>query len=509
MADAAAVAGKPRTILGHPPGLFVLFFTEMWERFSYYGMRGLLKLYMVNYLFVTIRQSLQGGSYGAEGNPDHVFGWATLQKLLPVPDPAALAATIQERAQSLLSSGSYTPEVAHRIATETSAVQSSASVIYGWYTGFVYLTPLLGGYLADRYLGQKKSVFIGGALMAMGQFLLWGSEGLFFVALALLIVGNGFFKPNISTQVGSLYPAGDPRRDGAFTIFYMGINLGAFICNLICGTLAALYGWRWGFFAAGVGMCLGLVVQALGQRFLAPDTLQARQASALGAARPAEPHPPLTQDEWRRVWALVILCMLNIVFWAVYEQQGNTMQTWADEKTIWPMIGSFQIPATWFQSVNPLCIFLFAPFLDIFWRWQARRNQEPSSVAKMAIGSVILGLSFIVMILGVQAVGDGRGSWFWPVFCTVLLTVGELYLSPIGLSLVTKVSPRHIISMMMGMWFLSSFFGNILSGYIGQLYTVIPKESFFMLLLALGCGTGLAIWLFNRPLKQAMASSTA
>lgn len=159
--------------------------------------------------------------------------------------------------------------------------------------------------------------------------------------------------------------------------------------------------------------------------------------------------------------------------------------------------------------MNPLCIFLFAPFLDIFWRWQARRNQEPSSVAKMAIGSVILGLSFIVMILGVQAVGDGRGSWFWPVFCTVLLTVGELYLSPIGLSLVTKVSPRHIISMMMGMWFLSSFFGNILSGYIGQLYTVIPKESFFMLLLALGCGTGLAIWLFNRPLKQAMASSTA
>jgi POT family proton-dependent oligopeptide transporter len=310
----------------------------------------------------------------------------------------------------------------------------------------VYLTPLLGGYLADKYLGQKKAVFIGGALMAMGQFLLWGSEGLFFVALSLLIVGNGFFKPNISTQVGSLYPAGDPRRDGAFTIFYMGINLGAFICNLICGTLAAFYGWRWGFFAAGVGMCLGLIVQAFGQRYLAPDTLQVRQASGGGEAKKAEKQQSLTPDEWRRVWALVILCMLNIVFWAVYEQQGNTMQTWADEKTVWPMIGSFQIPATWFQSVNPLCIFLFAPFLDIFWRWQAKRNQEPSSVAKMAIGSTILGLSFIVMILGVQAVGDGRGSWFWPVVCTVLLTFGELYLSPIGLSLVTKVSPRNIIS---------------------------------------------------------------
>ncbi|MBI5837044.1 MAG: peptide MFS transporter [Candidatus Eisenbacteria bacterium] len=502
-----------RTFLGHPVGLFVLFFTEMWERFSYYGMRGLLKLYMVNYLFVTLRQSLQGKQYDTAGDPGSILGWGVIKHLLPSADPGSLAASVAERAKALMAtvtaSGApmYTAEVAHRIASETSAVQQGASVIYGWYTGLVYLTPLLGGYLADKFLGQKKAVFIGGGLMAIGQYMLWGSESLFFVALLLLILGNGFFKPNISTQVGSLYPQGDPRRDGAFTIFYMGINLGAFICNLICGTLAALYGWRWGFFAAGVGMCLGLVVQALGQRFLAPDTLQARQHAAVAAKqeKPA-PHAPLTPVEWRSIWALVILCGLNIVFWAVYEQQGNTMQTWADEKTIWPVILGFQIPSTWFQSVNPFFIFLFAPFLDIFWRWQNKKGQEPTSVAKMAVGSMILGLSFIVMIIGVWMVGSGQGSWFWPVFCTMLLTVGELYLSPVGLSLVTKVSPRRIVSMMMGMWFLSSFFGNILSGYIGQLYTIIPKEMFFLILLLLGCGTGIAIWLFNKPLKEAMAS---
>jgi len=518
----SAAAGVPDrgTFLGHPKGLFILFFTEMWERFSYYGMRGLLKLYMVNYLFVTLRQSMQGKTFDATGDPGSVWGWSFIKSLLPAVDPAQLKATVAERATALMavvdSTGAalYTPEVAQRIATETSAVQTSASVIYGWYTGLVYLTPLLGGYLADRYLGQKKSVFIGGGLMAIGQFLLWGTESFFFIALMILILGNGFFKPNISTQVGSLYPAGDPRRDGAFTIFYMGINLGAFICNLICGTLAAFYGWRWGFFAAGVGMCIGLVVQMLGRRYLAPDTLQERlkagaeaSAKANAPAAPKAPaHEPLTKNERQRVWALIILCAINVVFWAVYEQQGNTMQTWADEKTVWPVIFGFQVPSTWFQSVNPFFIFLLAPFLDWFWLWQNKRGKEPTSVAKMAIGSLILGLSFIVMIVGVRVVGGGQGSWFWPVFCTFLLTFGELYLSPVGLSLVTKVSPRRIVSMMMGMWFLSSFGGNILSGYIGQLYTILAKDVFFLILLVLGCGAGIAIWFFNRPLKEAMAS---
>ncbi|MGK4003200.1 peptide MFS transporter [Sorangium sp. So ce1036] len=453
----------------HPPGLVILFFAEMWERFSYYGMRGLLKLYMANYLFVTAREVYQGCRQHATpcelvpGSPDSVLGWEFIRAFLP------------------------------------SAPSEQASILYGWYTGLVYLTPFFGGILADRVWGQRKTVIVGGSLMAIGHFVM-AFENSFFLALLLLILGNGAFKPNISTQVGSLYPKGDPRRDGAFTIFYMGINLGAFICNFVCGTLAALYGWHYGFAAAGVGMCLGLVVYILGQKYLAKDNLM-KTAEGTG-----EQKQPLSGDEWQRVGALVALCALNIVFWAVYEQQGNTMQTWADEKTVWPNILGFQVPSTWFQSWNPLCIILFAPLLDIFWRWQARRGTEPTSVSKMAMGCTILGLSFIVMILGAQAVGDGKGSLFWPLFCTLLLTIGELYLSPIGLSLVTKVSPVRIVSMMMGMWFVSSFLGNLLSGYLGVYYTRWSKDMFFLMLTVLGVGAGVAMWAFNKPLRRVLGN---
>ncbi|WP_437574236.1 peptide MFS transporter [Sorangium sp. So ce887] len=453
----------------HPPGLVILFFAEMWERFSYYGMRGLLKLYMANYLFVTAREAYQGCRQHAppcelvHGDPASVFGWEFIRGLLP------------------------------------SAPGEQASVLYGLYTGLVYLTPFFGGILADRVWGQRKTVVIGGVLMAVGHFVM-ALENSFFLALLLLILGNGAFKPNISTQVGSLYPKGDPRRDGAFTIFYMGINLGAFISNLACGTLAAVYGWHYGFAAAGVGMCLGLVVYLMGQKYLAKDNLM-KAAEGTG-----EEKQPLTSDEWKRVGALVALCALNIVFWAVYEQQGNTMQSWADEKTIWPSVLGFQLPSTWFQSWNPLCIILLAPLLDIFWRWQARRGTEPTSVSKMAIGCTLLGVSFIVMILGAQAVGDGKGSLFWPLFCTLLLTIGELYLSPIGLSLVTKVSPVRIVSMMMGMWFVSSFFGNTLSGFLGIFYERWSKDMFFLMLTVLGIGAGAAMFAFNKPLRRVIGN---
>lgn len=494
-----------KQLLGHPVGLFVLFFTEMWERFSYYGMRGLLKLYMVNFLFVTMRQQLQGGAYDGTGNPDDVLGWGFIKSLLPKIDltnPDVIKQCIEPAVKRLTEGeGAVALDVAQKIAEGTCSVQPNASYLYGIYTGLVYLTPVLGGLMADKYLGQKRAVFIGGILMALGQFVLFGMESMFFIGLTLLIIGNGFFKPNISTQVGNLYPPGDARRDGAFTIFYMGINLGAFICNFVCGTLAMAYGWRYGFLAAGIGMLTGLVVQVFGQKFLAPDTLQKRAAGD-GAAKAAAEKHPLSPDEWKRVWALVILCALNVVFWAVYEQQGNTMQTWADEQTIWPSWAS----STWFQSANPFFIFILAPVFDMFWRWQNRQGKEPSSVAKMAIGCFILGLSFIVMIVGARMVGDGKGSLFWPIFCTLLLTVGELYLSPIGLSLVTKVSPLRIVSLMMGIWFVSSFFGNMLSGYIGGFYTTMSKDLFFALLMVLGIGAGVAIWAFNKPLKKAMGS---
>lgn len=513
--------------LGHPKGLVVLFFTEMWERFSYYGMRGLLKLYMVNFLFVNMRQQLQGDTKMLiPGNPGDIIGWDMLQKLIP------------------------------------GEVGAKASMIYGLYTGLVYLTPVFGGMIADKYLGQRKTVVIGGILMAIGQFMLmW--PNLFFLALILLIIGNGAFKPNISTQVGNLYQQGDPRRDGAFTYFYMGINLGAFLCNFVCGTLAALYGWQYGFGAAGVGMLLGVSVYLMSQSLLAPDNLMRKKdekAAEVSAETPVaeqgsnkivdallvldvlviialpiwgfstgfslnmimgilfaltagffvnglrKAKPALSETEWQGIAALVGLCVLNVVFWSVYEQQGNTMQSWADTQTVWPVIFGFQIPSTWFQSFNPGVIFLMAPLLDMFWAWQNKRGQEPSSVTKMAIGSVILGLSFLVMVVGAKVVGDGRGSPFWPLFCTLLLTIGELYLSPVGLSLVTKVSPARVVSMMMGMWFLSSFAGNYLSGYIGTFYEdkTLTKDAFFLLLTALGVGTGLMMFAFNKPLKRVL-----
>jgi POT family proton-dependent oligopeptide transporter len=484
----------------HPPGLFILFFAEMWERFSYYGMRGLLKLYMVNFLFVTVRQTLQGQAYDGAGNPATVVGWNFIKHLLPAADPAKLQECIGPKVQALMTGdlgnhiAGVSASLANDIATQTCAASGHASILYGWYTALVYFTPFFGGILADRWLGQRKTVVVGGVLMAIGHFVM-AIENSFFLALGLLILGNGAFKPNVSTQVGSLYAPGDPRRDGAFTIFYMGINLGAFICNIVCGTLAYVYGWHYGFAAAGVGMVLGLCVYLWGQKYLAKETIQKTE-------RAKHESKPLDAGEKTRVWALVILCLLNVVFWAVYEQQGNTMQSWADEKTVWPSWAS----STWFQSVNPAFIFLLAPLFDRFWTWQNKRGTEPSSVAKMAIGCFIVGGSFIIMVIGAKVVGGGKGGLFWPIFCTFLLTVGELYLSPIGLSLVTKVAPVRIVSLMMGMWFLSSFFGNILSGYIGQLYTTMSADLFFFMLMGLGIAAGVAIWLFNKPLKSAMIS---
>ena len=507
---------------GHPPGLVVLFFAEMWERFSYYGMRGLLKLYMANYLFVTIRQALQGGAYDGHGDPALVKGWSFVERLLPAADPAALQKCVESKAAELVRGNlekhiaPIAADLAHQIAVQTCPANEHASALYGWYTGLVYLTPVLGGYLADKYLGQRKSVVIGGLLMAAGQFVL-AVEDMFFIGLLLLIIGNGAFKPNISTQVGNLYKQGDPRRDRAFNFFYVGINLGAFICNLVCGTLAAVYGWRYGFAAAGFGMILGLITYStLGPKYLAPDNVMKRKEAekaraaageaAEKAAAPEEPHKPFTKEEWARIWALIGLCVLNIAFWAVYEQQGNTMATWADESTRWPVIFGFQIPATWFQSVNPFFIFTLTPLITMLWKRQSEKGTEPNSVLKMAMGCTLLGLSFILMIIGANVVGGGQGSAFWPISCTFMLTLGELYLSPIGLSLVTKVAPARIVSLMMGMWFLSSAFGNLLNGYIGLLYTRIPKEAFFALLMIIGLATGAAIFATNKPLKKAIGA---
>ena len=462
---AVAIGPRGRTFFGHPVGLFVLFVTEMWERFSYYGMRSLLVLYMVNYLFL---------------KPDigkEVLGFNAIKHIL----------------ESIFG---------------PLAIQPLSSQIYGLYTAFVYLTPFFGGLLADRVLGQRRTVILGGVLMAIGHFMM-AVESMFFPALMVLILGNGAFKPNISTQVGSLYAEGDSRRDRAFTIFYMGINLGAFFSPLVCGTLGQTLGWHYGFAAAGVGMVLGLVLYLSGQKYLAPDNLMKiradRAAAKSASSSPVKVKQPMTPDEWKRVLALVVLCALNIVFWGVYEQQGNTMQLWADQNTNWRFLG-LTIPSTWFQAFNPFMIFLFAPVLNQLWAWQSRRRQEPSSVVKMAIGCFLLGLSYIIMIVAAHGTDPAeRRTVMWLVGTTFMLTIGELYLSPIGLSLVTKVAPVRIVSMMMGVWFLSSFFGNYLSGFLGTFWEKMPREAYFMLLTGLGMSAGLAIFVLSRPINRVVA----
>jgi proton-dependent oligopeptide transporter, POT family len=453
---AATPPGGGRTILGHPVGLFILFFTEMWERFSYYGMRSLLVLYMVNYLFIRPDVGREVLGFNAvKGVLESIFGPLGTQPL--------------------------------------------SSQIYGLYTAFVYATPFFGGLLADKVLGQRKTVVLGAVLMAIGHFLM-AVQSLFFVALMFLIFGNGAFKPNISTQVGSLYPQGDSRRDGAFTIFYMGINLGAFFSPLVCGTLGQRVGWHYGFGAAGVGMIIGLIIYLSGQKYLVEDNITKTRAAAGPKVK-----EPLTKDEWKRVWALIVLCGLNIVFWGCYEQQGNTMQLWADQNTNWHIFG-WTMPSTWFQSFNPIMIFAFAPLLNMVWAWQARRGKEPDSVQKMAIGCFLLGLSYIIMIVAAQGMTpEVRRHVIWLAGTTFVITIGELFLSPIGLSLVTKVAPVRIVSMMMGVWFLSSFFGNYLSGYLGTFWEKMPRTSFFLMLTILGLSAGLAMLAFSKPIRKVVS----
>ncbi|MFA4873777.1 MAG: peptide MFS transporter [bacterium] len=421
---AVSVAGREKR---HPRGLSVLFVTEMWERFSYYGMRAILVYYMTKQLMFS-----------------------------------------QER----------------------------SSHIYGLYTGFVYFTPFFGGILADRWLGQRRTVFLGGALMTVAQFMLM-SQDLFFAGLVLLIIGNGCFKPNISTQVGALYSVGDHRRDRAYSIFYLGINLGSLIGPLICGMLGERVAWRWGFCAAGVGMFLGLILYAWGQRHLAPDNVMRTKAGEVS-------HESLTREEKIRIMGFVVLCIFNIFFWAIYEQQGNTTALWADANTNRHIFG-WQMPASWVQAFNPICIFLFTPLILWLWKWQARRGKEPASVTKMAIGCFLLGISYLVFIPAARINAGGTlTSLWWIIGNTALLTMGELYLSPVGLSLVTKLAPARMVSMLMGVWFLSNFFGNYLCGYLGTFWEKMPKEQSFLMFSAIAMAAGFGMLIILKPLKRAI-----
>jgi len=437
-------AGSRGDLFGHPRGLAFLFATEMWERFSYYGMRALLVLYMVEHL---LKPTQAGGVLGLtafKAALESVFG------------PLAL--------------------------------QPFASQIYGFYTGLVYLTPIFGGLLADRVLGQRRTVILGASLMAAGHFMM-AFEHLFLLALTVLILGNGCFKPNISTQVGALYPPGDRRRDRAFSIFYVGINLGAFLAPLVCGTLGEEIGWHYGFTAAGVGMTTGLVI------YLAATPSLPKDAFAARATAPDR----LTRRDWQAILAILVLMLPVSLFWATYEQQGNTIVLWANDYTDRHLPGGLEIPVTWFQALNPFLIFAFTPIVVSLWRWQGVR--EPSTVVKLAIGLFLNALSWLIMLAAAQAAGAGQASWLWLLAFFVVITAGELYLSPTSLSLVTKVAPAGLLSMMMGVWLATSFIGNFLAGYLGTFWSSMGKGDFFLLLAGISAAAGVVIVLIAHPLR--------
>lgn len=455
-AETRPLGSEPKQLFGHPRGLAFLFATEMWERFSYYGMRALLVLYLVKYVLLPEHASQAIGLETLRSGFEAVFGPLDAQPF--------------------------------------------ASQIYGSYTALVYLTPIFGGLLADRVLGQRKTVAIGASLMALGHFMM-AFEPLLLFALLTLICANGLFKPNISTQVGGLYPEGDPRRDRAYSIFYVGINLGAFLAPLICGTLGETVGWHYGFGAAGVGMVIGLLIYLRGLRELPPDEFQ--KAKATHAERAA-----MSREEWRAILALMVLFLPNTLFWATYEQQGNTVALWIDgytDRSINLLFWQGQIPVTWFQAFNPLMIFAFTPLIVELWAIQSRRGREPSTVTKMAMGCALVALSYLVMAAAaLHLVPGGKASWLWLLLFFAVITIGELYLSPVGLSLVSKVAPARVVSLMMGVWLATSFIGNFMAGWLGSYWSNMEKSHFFLMIAGVAFAASLSILLLNKPLRKSL-----
>ena len=405
--------------LGHPKGLFVLFFTELWERFSFYGMKAILVLYMV--------ASVEEGG----------LGWS---------DAKGLA-------------------------------------ILGYYQLLVYVMSVPGGLIADELLGQRKSVFLGGLLLCAGHFLLaYPPEWAFFGALGLIILGVGLLKPNISTMVGELYPDGDPRKDAGFTIFYMGINVGAFAAGIAVGWLAYKYGWHWGFGLAGVGMLVGQAVYAYGQRYL--GTAGQLKTKAKGAS--AVKRQPLTALEIRKIGLVLFSFFIVIIFWAAYEQAGGLLNLYTDRYTERNVLG-FEVPTAWFQSLNPLYIMIFAPIVAAFWVFLAKHKKEPSAIMKMGLGTVILGIGFIFMVgASLERGGDEtvKSSALWLCMAYFFNTIGELALSPVSLSFITNMAPKRMTSLIMGLYFAVTGVAAWLASKIGTLADVLGELSVFSLIAA-------------------------
>ncbi|HKY22802.1 MAG TPA: peptide MFS transporter [Vicinamibacterales bacterium] len=481
---------------GHPRGLSTLFFTEMWERFSYYGMRAILVLFMTN--------AVATGGMGLD--------------------------------------------------------DVTATAVYGLYTAAVYIVTLPGGWVADRLLGLRRSVFWGGVAIAAGHFTLAiPSLITFYSGLTFIVFGTGLLKPNVSAMVGDLYPEGGPRRDAGFSIFYMGINVGGFLGPLICGYLGENVDWHLGFGAAGVGMVLGLVQYSLGARHLGTagelkDEAKSPVARAaalrslfvgleavvglalvLGALQAIGVTQitlvgfvdstgvfivalaavfllyvaffgGLTVVEKKRVGVIAVCFLAASCFWSGFEQAGSSMNLFAERLTD-RVINGWEMPASWLQSVNSTFIILLAPMFSALWLWLGSRN--PSIPAKMAFGLMFLGVGFAVLAwASMSATLENPVSPSWLVATYFFHTIGELCLSPIGLSSITKLSPHRYVGQMMGVWFMGAALGNLVAGRVGGLIASLPLPQLFGAVTMFSVGTGLVLLMFTKPLKKWIGDAT-
>jgi POT family proton-dependent oligopeptide transporter len=428
---------------GHPRGLATLFFTEMWERFSYYGMRAFLILYMT-----------APATAGGLGLAD-----------------------------------------------------KDAASIYGTYTGSVWGAAIFGGLVADRLLGAYRSVLVGGAIIALGHLVLVFKEITFFyLGLSLIVIGTGLLKPNASTLVGGLYKEGDIRRDAGFSVFYMGINLGAFMGPFIAGYLAQRVDWHLGFGCAAVGMALGLVQYVMGKKHLQPaiDRIESRPKAK--AADTAGTSGSLTADEWKRIAAIVVFFVFASIFWGAYEQAASTLSLFGDRYTRHEIFG-FDFPSSWFQTVQPISVIILAPIFA--WLWLRLGSREPSSPTKFALGLVFVGVSFLMLVPAASMAQSGEGirvSPWWLIAALFVTEFGELCVSPVGLSLVTKLSPVRLVGLMMGVWFLSNSAGNKLAGWAAGFFSTVPLTQIFGTVASVTIAAGVLMFLLVRPMRGIMGN---
>ena len=419
----------------HPKGLYLLFCVEMWERFSFYGMRALIVLYMVQNLM-----------YSAE----------------------------------------------------------KAGTIYGFYTGLVYLTPLIGGYIADKFLGQRRCVTLGAFFMCLGLFTLgFAPKSLFLFALFLMIIANGFFKSNISSILGLLYGDDNDRKDSAYTIFYMGINLGAFFSPLVCGTLAVKFGYEYGFIAAGVGMLIGLICyKTFENKYLSTFGLKpiANSIENLNSASEID-----EKSQNRQLKSLIILMLFTIPFWVCFEQAGSSLTLFAEYHTNRNFL-NFEIPTGYFQSLNPLFIITLAPIMTLIWESLRKKAKEPTSVEKFSIALFLISCAFAILAIAGYYSEFGDVSSMWLIVGYFIMTVAELCLSPIGLSLVSKLAPKKFLSLIMGVWFLTSFVGNLIAGFWGGQFDTFSTTELFGYLALISGLSWLILLCFVPRLNKALKS---